>query len=223
MQLEEVDFNINVRHLGELNKDKIIYHIKAGDNTLGFFAMYRFMLESLYFADVCGMVPVVEYSSESPYAEKSMINGTLNPYEYYFCQPADITVEQAKSSANVANSIFAHNMMIQMVFNGRIGLNDNTYGTTELYLKELARVQKKYIRLNTATSVYVNQGIDAVIGKEKVLGVHVRGSDFKKNYHNHPIYISELDYIIEIEKIMEEEHWDKIKAFTLAPTVNAAK
>ena len=39
--------------------------------------------------------------------EKRTVNGTTNPFEYYFCQPTGISLLQAKNSFNVINVLQA--------------------------------------------------------------------------------------------------------------------
>lgn len=189
------------RHFGILNRDKTIYYIELGDNICGFFAVYRLLLELLYLADVCGMTPVVKYKKEFLYSE----NGG-NSFEYYFKQPCGIGVAQAKNSYNVIKARRLHNNMVQLVFNGSCGV----YDAKPLYIKQMAEMQKKYIRLQPKVKEYIDSGIDRLIGDANVLGVHIRGTDFKKNYNIHPRYIEEERYIEEIKEQLACNKWDKI-------------
>ena len=100
-------FQQKLVRFGSANKDKIIYYIKDNDqnvDNLGFFAMYRRWLEYLYFADICGYVPVICTDSQFAYKEREAVHGTTNPFEYYFEQPAAISVKDAKRSNKVVLS-----------------------------------------------------------------------------------------------------------------------
>ena len=63
MQIIENDIQFAIKHRGVLNKDKIVYFIRSGKKEQGFFAAYRSVLELLYLADVCKMVPVIQLIS----------------------------------------------------------------------------------------------------------------------------------------------------------------
>lgn len=199
-------FQLLPKHYGMLNKNKIIYYIELGNGEWGFFAVYRALLEALYFADIRGMLPVIRYRENFLYAEKNAINGTTNPFEYYFVQPSFIKVQDAKKSYKVVVSVPEHTEMVRLVFTGEFA----SYHANSLYLKQLARIQNKYIRLNENTSNFVKQGLQAIIGNNKVLGVHLRGTDFKKNYNIHPVYIKENEYIEAIKEAIKEDGWEKI-------------
>lgn len=194
-------FELNPRHYGILNRDKKIFYIELGDNVCGFFAVYRLLLELLYLADVCGMTPVVKYKKEFLYSENDG-----NPFEYYFRQPSGIGIVQAKNSYNVIKAKRLHNNMVELVFNGSCGV----YDAKPLYIMQMAEMQRKYIRLQPRIKEYIDDGINRLIGGANVLGVHMRGTDFKKNYNIHPRYIEEEQYIEEIKKQLACNKWDKI-------------
>lgn len=194
-------FELQARHYGILNRDKTIFYIELGDNICGFFAVYRLLLELFYLADVCGMVPVVKYKKDFLYSE-----GDRNAFEYYFMQPCGINIVQAKNSYNVVKAKRLHNNMVQLVFNGRCGV----YDAKPLYIRQMAEMQKKYIKLQPKIKEYIDNGIDCLIGGANVLGVHIRGTDFKKNYNIHPRYIEEEQYIEEIKRQLACQKWDKV-------------
>ncbi|MBR5116692.1 MAG: hypothetical protein IK096_06455, partial [Lachnospiraceae bacterium] len=88
----------------ELSAEGAIYHIAMERSDSGFFADYNRLLQYLYFADRMGLRPVVEYSEAFCYAEDHPVNGTTNPFEYYFRQPAGISLQEMKKKATVVRS-----------------------------------------------------------------------------------------------------------------------
>lgn len=194
-------FEMRPRHYGVLNRDKTIFYIELGDEVCGFFAVYRLLLELFYLADICGMTPVVKYKKEFLYSE----NGG-NAFEYYFRQPCGISIIQARNSYNVIKAKRLHNNMVELVFNGSCGV----YDAKQLYIMQMAEVQRKYIKLQPRIKEYIDDGIKSLIGDANVLGVHMRGTDFKKNYNIHPRYIEEEQYIEEIKKQLACSKWDKV-------------
>ena len=87
----EVDFNkVSLEKFGNKSDESMIYFIDMKESHSGFFADHNRLLSLLYFADIYGLKPVVQYSSGYCYAEKHPVNGTENPFEYYFKQPGGV-------------------------------------------------------------------------------------------------------------------------------------
>lgn len=200
-------FYLTPKRYGNENKDKIIYYIHEEGENMGFFAMYRAWLEYLYFADVCGYTPVVRAGKNFPYRENMLVHGTGNPFEYYFNQPAAITVQEAKKSNKAILSDLVHRQMVELVFTGKY----SHYQYTDRYMAEMAQIVKKYIRFNNHTVNYIRKGMGlADFEKEKILGVHVRGTDFRAQYDNHPVYVAEEEFFGEIDRIFDQNTYTKI-------------
>lgn len=195
-------FKLQKKHCGLLNRDKIIYHICAPAESLGFFAMYRHWLEYIYFADICGYVPVIETSSDFAYLDDS--KKRHNAFENYFKQPM-ISLNDAKRSCNVISSSSIHREMVELVLTGRY----NHYKYTQKYLCYMSQVVRKYIKFNDETEKYVFEGTEKLgIKAYKMLGVHIRGTDFRKQYANHPAYISENEVFERVDNLIGK--YDKL-------------
>ena len=205
---EDVDiFKLSQRHYGPINFDKIVYYIEEDNKSLGFFAMYRSWLEYLYFADVCGYIPVIFAGRHFAYREEKKINGTNNPFEYYYMQPATISLKEAKISAKVIKSDIIHRKMVEQVLTGKTC----SYKYSKKYLYMMGQIVKKYLKYNDKTKKYLDDSFEALkIGTEKVLGVHIRGTDFRAQYDNHPVYLEEKDCFKEIDKLIENGSYKKI-------------
>ncbi len=197
-------------HYGTANKDKILYYIKDHDKNvknLGFFAMYRRWLEYIYFADICGYTPVICADSRFAYREWQAVHGTTNPFEYYFMQPAKIGLQEAKRSDKVVMSDNLHREMVELVLTGELG----SYKYTNRYLYMLAHGAKKYIKPNQYTQAYIDEGLKRIdFEKEKMLGIHMRGTDYRAMYNNHPIFVSEDECFIRIDELLERNLYNRI-------------
>lgn len=198
-------FNLKINHYGPYLKDKIIYNININDFNCGFFATHRKLLEYLYFADICGYIPVIQYGNSFLYAEDHKINGTSNPYEYYFRQPS-IQVKDVKKCHNVILSDSMHSDMVSLILNGKYGV----YDASLFYINQMARISRKYVKQNSIVDSYISNELGRLIGEEKILGVHVRGSDFKCNYHIHPVYVETGTYLEETRKQFDKGNWDRV-------------
>lgn len=201
------NLQLQPKHYGKENKDKIIYYICEDNGNLGFFALYRYWVEYLYFADVCGYCPVISAGKEFAYGEEKRILGTRNPYEYYFCQPSGIGLQQVRSSYKVIYSHISHRQIVEIVYTGK---NDN-YLYTQRYLQTMADIVKKYVKFNDNTMQFLKDGLDAIdLSNKSVLGVHIRGTDFRMGYNNHPVYVTAEEYFDVIDKYLHSKKYDKI-------------
>ena len=188
-------------------KTEIFYHIYMEESKSGFFADHNKLLEYLFFADYYQLVPVVEYTDRYCYAEDHPVNGTTNPFEYFFDQPAGIGLDEMKSSAAIIHSRKDNIMLAKQLNPKRDG-----YSKSDQYLKEMGRISKDYIHLKPQVKRWIEgeQRDKLSLHKETVLGVHVRGTDFKRNYNGHPIAISLDEYAHETEILMNTGKYAKI-------------
>jgi len=163
--------------------DRVLYFIESGQPGRGFFGEYRRLLNALYYVDVWGFVPYIVFTSKYNYSENHPVNGTSNPFEYYFEQPMvasrDCDKYRYMVSCRECDQELANKLK-----------PSNGYDYSDRYLDELARISNKYIRFNEPTRKYLEEGIRRLIGEKKTLGVHVRLSDFKKGFYGHPTCVS---------------------------------
>lgn len=196
---------VELENFGEENSNNKIYHIRMEESHSGFFADHNKLLQYLYFSDKFGLNPVVEYSDKYSYAEKHGVNGINNPFEYYFLQPSEISLEMLKKEKAVLGS-FKENTFLARDLNDK----HNGYMRTENYLNEMARISRKYIRLNNDTSNKLKSDINKLLNNKKTLAVHVRGTDFKHNYNGHPVRIGTEEYLENTSNIFEREHYEQV-------------
>lgn len=201
--LENENTLVELQKYGEQDED-IYYFIDMKEINTGFFAVYNRLLAFLYFADRYDLKPVIRLEHSFPYAEKQRINDTDNPFEYYFKQPVGISPEKVECMRCVLLCRKENSYLINQ-------LNDsqNGYSKSEQCLKALAEVARKYLKLNDKIDLQMRE--DFIIpSDEKVLGVHVRGTDFKRNYNGHPVQIQVDEYLKEAEEIYKEGGYQKI-------------
>ena len=200
-------FQINTKHYGSANHDKTLYCIYETGRNLGFFAMYRHWLEYLYFADICGYTPIICAGKDFVYREENVVAGTHNAFEYFFEQPSEVKVREVKHSNKVIFSNPVHREMVELIYTGKM----NHYSYTAKYLQAMSEIVRKYLLFNNHTLSYIEQSIKKIgVKVEKVLGVHVRGTDFRGKYDNHPVFVTEKEYFDEIDRIYEKNGYSKI-------------
>lgn len=204
---------IEFKQYGKKNPKKNIYLIDIKEDKAGFFALFRWVLSALVFAERFSFIPVVNYS-KCAYSELEKINGTHNAFEYYFEQVSDITCEEVYESKNVFFHRLVYNEYIEKEYNCYDENLQCGYIVTEEYLQCLAKMVQKYIRLNEKTKSILNVDIHRLLysnnKKSRTLGVHIRGTDYAQKLPNHPEIISMDDCIREIKKAMSQCYFDHI-------------
>lgn len=196
---------------GEGEAGTVLYHIYMEESHSGFFADHNKLLEYLYFADYYHLIPVVEYTDGYCYAEQHPVNGTTNPFEYYFMQPSGISLDCMKKEGAVLHSRKDNIMLAKQLNEKKEG-----YTKSEEYLKQMGRITSKYIRLQAEVQVYMETEIEQLLKKDteaaekKILGVHVRGTDFKQNYNGHPVAVTLQEYVQETDRLLKSGGYDKI-------------
>ncbi len=197
---------VNMVEMGGDTEAGYLYFIDMEPSYSGFFADHNRLLSLLYFADCYGLKPVVRYSEEYTYREDHPVNGTENPFEYYFEQPAGISPEELKAYKGVIH-YRKINTNLASQLNEKV---TGGYGMSEEYLAALGKVSRKYIRLNEVVKPVIEGAIAGIRQGKKTLGVHVRGTDFKRNYNGHPVCVTVEEYLEEAKRIYSEKGYERV-------------
>lgn len=198
---------VNMEETGGSKTQEYLYHISMEPSYSGFFADHNRLLSLLYYADYYGMQPVVEYGEKYSYYEDHPVNGTENPFEYYFKQPAGITISQMKEYKAVLKSR-KENAALAGRLNKKAG--SGGYGMTEEYISALGEISRKYIRLNDVVAPVIRNAVEKAICGKCTIGVHVRGTDFKHNYSGHPICITPEEYLEQVRKLLKLGKYERV-------------
>ncbi len=196
---------INIERFGEGDSEECIYFIDMEESRSGFFADHNRLLAFLYFADCFGMKPVVRYHPNYCYAEKHPVNNTSNPFEYYFKQPSEFSVEETLKLKRVFRSRKENSY-----FAGALNEDRNGYLRSEEYINEMGRITARYIELNDIVKKEIQVCIQELLGERKTLAVHVRGTDFKRNYNGHPITIKTGEYLEQALLLMKQGKYEQV-------------
>lgn len=179
---------LRVKHNGNKNKGKIIYLISEQGTGFGFFAELRAAWAKLLFADRMGLIPFVHYGESYIYYDKD-IKEIENAFEYYFKPTSAIT--DVYESSNVVQGDLQHSHYIEEEY------GNEGYYVTEEFIRDIADIVKKYVQYNDKTKFFLERSWSELSGSESVLGVHYRGSDFRKGFNKHPIPVT-------VEQVLEQ-------------------
>ena len=185
---------------------KVIYYIAVGNSVAGFFAILRAALDYCCYADEHGFIPYIIYNKDILYFEKALFLGTNNPFEYYFEQLEKLPFVEMLQKRDFIKCRPEHLSAIELKYN----LKPSSYIVEESYIEKMAGIYKKYIHLNTTTEQKICQNVMKCLRGKRTLGVHIRGTDFYKEFNNHPIPVSVDEYIRIIDKEIEKERYEQV-------------
>lgn len=207
-------------HGGIKYSDKVVYHIKIYEtdneknierNHMGFAAALYLSLIDLNFSDYFGMVPVVEWGNTATYYDSSMDNVTKNVFEYYFNPVSSINYKEVKDCRTIIEKSSRNGFFFMKHING--------YDTEQDEIDKLGKVFKKYVHLNKTTRDYIEKNLKNILNNSKVLGVHVRGTDYNVGFENHPKKIAPEEYLHKAKELYMSGEYDKV--FLATEDVNA--
>ena len=129
---------------GKLENQEYYTRLKWERGGDGFFAEYKKLLNYLYFADFFQWKPCVHFSNQFTYAEDHPINGTENPFEYFF-EPI-VKMDDANEYRYYVNS-----REVDWEFANRLK-PVNGYDISEEYIQAMSEIKPKiYIKFNDIT------------------------------------------------------------------------
>lgn len=191
---------------GEKNPDKNIFFIEV-NGAMG--AMYRYMLYALWEAECLGFIPVIKFHNNCIYREEHPVDGTNNAFEYYFSQPAGITLSEMYESKRVFSFELPHLARIEYDLGNLNPDSPAGYVVNEKYLTTLAEIARKYLHLNQKTKSFFESSFHKIFPQgdsgKKVLGVHIRGTDFALQWEGHPNMVTVEDFFSAIDEVLGKE------------------
>lgn len=184
----------------------IVYYIEIKGNVNGFFALLRGALDYCCYADENGFVPYIKYNREILYAENRFFLQTNNPFEYYFEQPIDYENKFILKNISLVKCQGNHMDQMELKYN----LKPISYLIEESYINKMAQIYKKYFHLNDNTRGKIKKNVKRILKEKKTLGVHIRGTDFYKEFNNHPVPITVNEYAEYIENEVRAHDYEQI-------------
>lgn len=201
-----------IRSLGSAYPTRNIYLVTL-EASAGLGATLRIVLLALRVADRLGLAPVIIFAPATcAYTEPEPIRGTTNAFEYYFEQPTDVSVDMALHGCNVFLYNTAHDLRAEREMCDVSSPHRANYDVDNAYLEILAALFRKYLRLNEETRTRIDRDCRTLFGgsARRLLGVHLRGTDFRQAWVGHPRVVDAKSYIPEIDRAMSHGLFDGI-------------
>ena len=186
------------------NPDKIFYITGVADRRGGLLWMMLCNLGRIAYALEKGWIPVVDWQNQpNQYLENQDLH-KKNAWEYYFEQPCNYNLASIKQSKNIVQGIGPLSID-NLIFDCYIETNDE-------YFPYIKKIFKQYIQFNVSTRNYIENEYQTVLnGKDKVLGVLCRGTDYTlRKPEGHPIQPEPEKVIKKAKEVMAAKHLDSI-------------
>ena len=184
---------------GNLGKAPVcLFDVK---DQIGLFAYLRRASEFLYYCDRMGFTPLLKWSN-SDYVDSS-ITDTDNAFEYFYRQPGGISeVPDCAAVVNYApGNLTMARSFIRSSFLSETGVD---------FLRATGSVAAKYLVLKDSVAKAVGDFLSEMEIGDDTLGVHIRGTDIRKVYKNHPVFIEPRDYYPMIDEAIAKHGFQKI-------------
>jgi len=177
---------------GDLNPDKTFYVIYRKHGG-GIFSDVMHVMLSVKTALENNMIPVVDMRlGLSFYNEKKAINGSDNPWEYYFEQPCGYALDEVYKSKNIVLS------------SGKVGKFADFY-----FSKKAFPIYKTYLHAKSALIEEIDQFFSTFFTGGKILGVHFRGGDMIRA-PEHETPPDPIRMIAKVNEFLEKHPVDRI-------------
>ena len=185
-----------VKSFGNKNPNKKFYVIQRFIGG-GMFSNLNYIIHHLKLALDLNCIPIIDMENfPTKYNEKNKINNTKNAWEYYF-----YPLNKYKLS-DVYKSKF-------VIISDKKTKRLKEFDTFEALSKEHFKIFKKYIKIKQPILDDAKKFFNNNFKKNKVLGVHFRGTDMKTQ-ERHPFPASAEQIISLIEKYLKKEKFTKI-------------
>lgn len=197
---------------GNLHPNKIFYVIRSINDSSKFYegvklnllANYSYVISHIMYANKKGYIPVIDQKNYPVYnKENFIVNGTDNPWEYFWVQPFGINLEEVYKSQNVILS----NRSWYQPGNPQYSIESH---------KNIDSINKynrlmQLVPLNDSIKDHIDNVTDLIFGnKKRILGVSMRTNGHSKNscFHapGHPIQPT-VDELIQVVR-QKISSWD---------------
>lgn len=188
------------QELGNVDTEKPLYYMRFDDETWGFFACWKFMIYGLAFAEYYNLTPVVNWTKNNPYYEKTRCLPN-NAFEYYFEPVSNVPFSDAEKGRKV---------VLCRDYVDRIAEFSNiTYENADEKIITYAKYNKKYVFIRDEIKAQINKEINALLQGKKTIAVHIRGVEWG-NIAGHPDSPELTKYFLQIDAAITEKNFEQI-------------
>lgn len=188
-----------------LDKNACTYYIIRRADTVGLFSVVNTTLGHIQRAVKQGFVPVVDMMNyPNAYLAKEKL-GIENAWEYFFEQPCNATVDEAKKGKKI---VLSSGAPVSPRPDDTMSFFDNVDGELDMW----RGVAKKYLRIRAEVMEDIDREYRRLfLPQDRVLGVILRGTDYvAKRPKGHPVSPDIKDVLEKTREVMAKYHCNKV-------------
>ena len=188
--------------------DKTFYVIRCDLPECGLFAIYMYVLDHVAYAVDNGYIPVLDIEQyPCLYREDVPVNGTRNPWNYYFKELMPYNQEEIEKCKNVIYSAikFPHYKALYYYRE-----KEKNVLPSQEHLKELKSIADKYFPFNDDLKNKLENDSKILKQFKRLLGIHVRGTDMYTEGKQHPVPTGDTKDFRTIDNLLKEYNLDGI-------------
>lgn len=175
------------------------YIINRSAGGAGFFSNYMWVLGHVIFARKLGYIPVVDMENyKTLYSENMPVNGELNAWNYYFENVGAATLAEAYKSGRY---VLGQDMPLHR-YEGKYCVGSYRFPTRKAIAYYGPIIEKNLIIKKELKDSFEEVWLKNVSKDDKVLGIHVRGTDMKNNL-GHPVPADISAYLDKARELLE--------------------
>ena len=195
MYLFHFQGRMHIKHYGNEDADKVYYVIRPLSKEAGLMAIYMQVLADISYAINHDYIPVVDFNSNlCQYYTGNTINGSMNPWDWFFEQPSKIKIEDLKNKYNVIYSGWS--------FKGSVPPCIPT-SKESLNNKFWKNFSSQYAPVNGFVNQRAEEIYTQLFKDEKTLGVLLRGTDYTSlKPSGHPVQPSVEQVCLKIDDFL---------------------
>ena len=179
---------------------KRYYIISRSAGGAGFFSNYMWVLGHVIFARKLGYIPVVDMENyPTLYSEEEPVFGEKNAWNYYFENVGKVSLEEAYASGRY---VMGQDMPLHK-YEEKYCVGNYRFPTKKAAAYYSPIIEKNLVLKKNLTDQFEKEWNSRVSKEDKVLGIHVRGTDMK-NHLGHPVPAEVKTYLERARKILSQ-------------------
>lgn len=188
--------------------DKTFYVIRCDLPECGLFAIFMYVLDHVAYAVDKGYIPVLDIEQyECLYKEDKPVNGTCNPWNYYFKELMPYDRDKLSKCRNVIYSAIKYPHYKALYYYSE---KEKNVLPDKEKLQELKKLVDKYFPFNENLSKKLQKDSKILKQYNRILGIHVRGTDMYTEGKQHPVPTGDTKDFSIIDGLLQKYNLDGI-------------
>lgn len=173
----------------------------------GFGAALMNTVLCVYYCHLMGLSPYVSFPKDWILTERTEINGTMNPFQYYYRQLSDIGEQDIQKVKRVAIISPHMSYCMKRYIDAECG---DEYHYSEKVLRKMGEIYSRYFKLNATVDLMLQEDRKMLGDMTRCLGLHIRRGGMQLGATGHPNLPEFTDYMQAVNILLEKGEYNKV-------------